>query len=223
MDRLVRNSLLQREIILSVSDEEDDILSVMADVANFEQSPDPEAPVKPIKALVKPIKASSVEPIKASAGPNGAPQKLNISLSELCKAQENSALVECSSDNHNLFYPLESATSWTTSVSFSKYFDTNFSRKLTYQQSLAILNDWTIPEVDALQAPKLDQQLLNQVPLSMKKFVQERDKEMFTVQRAFLNATGPLCGLRLYRNPFFTILRGTETCLRAISLPVRLS
>ena len=29
----------------------------------------------------------------------------------------------------------------------------------------------------------------------MKKFVQERYKEMFNVQRAFLNATGPLCGL----------------------------
>jgi len=37
--------------------------------------------------------------------------------------------------------------------------------------------------------------LLNQVPLKVKKFVQERDKEMFNVQRAFLNATGPLCGL----------------------------
>jgi len=29
----------------------------------------------------------------------------------------------------------------------------------------------------------------------VKKFVQERDKEMFNVQRAFLNATGPLCDL----------------------------
>ena len=29
----------------------------------------------------------------------------------------------------------------------------------------------------------------------MKKFVQETDKETFNVQRAFLNAMGPLCGL----------------------------
>ena len=29
----------------------------------------------------------------------------------------------------------------------------------------------------------------------MKKFVQERDKEIFNVEHAFLNATGPLCGL----------------------------
>ena len=55
---------------------------------------------------------------------------------------------------------------------------------------LLFLDDWATPEVDALSAPKLDK-LLNQV----RKFVQERDKEMFNVQRAFLNATGPLCGL----------------------------
>ena len=59
------------------------------------------------------------------------------------------------------------------------------------------MEDWATPEVDALSVPKLDQQLLNQlqVPFKAKKFVQERDKEMFNVERAFLNATGPLCGL----------------------------
>jgi len=51
------------------------------------------------------------------------------------------------------------------------------------------LDDWATPEVDAFSALKLDQQF------KVKKFVQERDKEMFNVQRAFLNATGPLCGL----------------------------
>ena len=173
---------LQREIIPSVSDvQEDDTLSIMADIADFEHSPDSEA---------------TVEPIKAPVGPNGAPQKSNISSSDhFVNTQENSALAEGSGDDHILFDPLASSTSWTTSVSFSKFLDTNFRRKLNYQQSLAILDDWSIPEVDALQAPKLDQQLLNQVPQNMKKFVQERDKEMFTVQRAFLNATGPLCGL----------------------------
>ena len=176
--------------------QKDDTLSIMADIADFEHSPDSEATVEPIKASVEPVQASSVEPIKAPVGPNGAPQKSNISSSDHCvNTQENSALAEGSGDDHILFDPLASSTSWTTSVSFSKFLDTNFRRKLNYQQSLAILDDWSIPEVDALQAPKLDQQLLNQVPQNMKKFVQERDKEMFTVQRAFLNATGPLCGL----------------------------
>lgn len=57
------------------------------------------------------------------------------------------------------------------------------------------MDDWATPDVDALSTPKLDQQFLNQVPFKVKKFVQERDKEMLNVQRAFLNATGPLCGL----------------------------
>ena len=48
--------------------------------------------------------------------------------------------------------------------------------------------------MDAPSAPKLDQQLLNQVPFKVN-FVQERDNEMLNVQRAFLNALGPLCGL----------------------------
>jgi len=60
---------------------------------------------------------------------------------------------------------------------------------LSYQQSLVILDDWETPEVDALSAPKLDQQF------KVKKFVQEKDKEMFNVQWAFLIATHPLCGL----------------------------
>ena len=51
------------------------------------------------------------------------------------------------------------------------------------------MDDWVTPDVDALYAPKLDQQLLNQVPLKVKKFVQERDNEMFNVQRAFLMPT----------------------------------
>ena len=55
--------------------------------------------------------------------------------------------------------------------------------------------DWAAPEVDTLSALKLDQQLLNQVPFKVKTFVQEKDKEMFNAQRAFLNATGTLGGL----------------------------
>jgi len=60
---------------------------------------------------------------------------------------------------------------------------------LCYQPSLGILDDWATPEVDTLSALKLEQQF------KVKEFVQERDKEMFNVQCAFLIATGPLCGL----------------------------
>ena len=57
------------------------------------------------------------------------------------------------------------------------------------------MDDWATPDVDALYAPKLDQQLLNQAPFKVKQFVQQRDKEMYNVQRAFLSATGLLWGL----------------------------
>ena len=174
---------LQRDLIPSVSDvhegHEYDSLSIMADIADLDHSPSHEA---------------STEPIKAPVGPNGAPQTLNVSSSGPCiKAQEDSANAENISEDHSLFDPLASTSSWTTSASFSKFLETNFRRKLSYQQSLVILEEWVIPEVDALQAPKLDQQLLNQIPTNVKRFIQERDKEMFAVQRAFLNATGLLC------------------------------
>ena len=50
-----------------------------------------------------------------------------------------------------------------------------------YQQSPVVLDGRAFPDVDALQTPKFDHQLLNEVPLKMKQFVQERDKEMFAV------------------------------------------
>ena len=138
------------------------------------------APVEPSKAPVEPIQAP-VAPIKAPTESAKTPDEVETSTN--------------SSDDHGLFDPDAKSTSWKPSTSFSKFLDTNFRRKLSYQQFLVIMEDWATPDVDALYAPKLDQQFLNQVPLKVKKFVQERDKEMFNVQRAFLNATGPLCGL----------------------------
>ena len=185
----------------TITDTDDDALSIMAGEtsgleiseplateASFETATSPvRVPTEPIKAPVEPIKAP-VAPIKAPVAPIKAPTESNKTSDEA----ENSAKP---SDDHGLFDPVAKSTSWKPSSSFSKFLDTNFRRKLSYQQSLVIMDDWATPEVDALAAPTLDQQLLNQVPFKVKKFVQERDKEMFNVQRAFLNATGPLCGL----------------------------
>ena len=136
-----------------------------------------------------PVRAP-VEPIQAPVAPIKAPTESNKTSDEA----ENSAK---SSDDHGLFDPVASSTSWKPPTSFSTFLDTNFRGKLFYQQSLVIMHDWATPEVDTLSAPKLGQQLLHQVPFKIiiKKIVQERDKEMFNVQRTFLNATGPLCGL----------------------------
>ena len=178
----------------SILGTDDDALSIMAGETSGLNIGEPlttEAPVKaatsPVGAPVESIK-TPVEPIQAPVAPIKAPTESSKTSDEV----ENSAKF---SDDHGLFDPVAKSTSWKPSSSFSKFLDTNFRRKLSYQQSLVIMDDWATPEVDALSAPKLDQQLLNQVPFKVKKFVQERDKEMFNVQRAFLNATGPLCGL----------------------------
>lgn len=178
----------------TITDTDDDALSIMAGETSGLEISEPLATetsfktaTTPVGAPIEPIKAP-VEPIQAPVAPIKAPTESSKTSDEA----ENSAK---SSDDHGLFDPVAKSTSWKPSASFSKFLDTNFRRKLSYQQSLVIMDDWATPELDALSAPKLDQQLLNQVPFKVKKFVQERDKEMFNVQRAFLNATGPLCGL----------------------------
>ena len=67
---------------------------------------------------------------------------------------------------------------------------------LSYDQVLDVLETNRVPSVDALASPTLDLAIINQIsnPLS-KKHVQERDKEIVSVQRSLLNATGPLCCL----------------------------
>ena len=59
-----------------------------------------------------------------------------------------------------------------------------------------ILDNFSVPSVDCLYARTLDPTILNRISQPQTKtFVQERDKEMTSVQRAFLNTTGPLCSL----------------------------
>ncbi|KAL9964636.1 hypothetical protein ACROYT_G028306 [Oculina patagonica] len=140
------------------------------------------APIEPIEAPIESLKAP-IEPIKAPIEPDKAPKDSSKTADEAVSL------------DHGLFDPVAQPTSWKPSSSFSNFLESNFRRKLTYQQALVILEGWAIPEVDCLSAPKLDQQLLNQVPSKLKRYAQERDKEMFTLQRALLNTTGPLCGL----------------------------
>ena len=107
----------------------------------------------PVRAPVEPIQ-TPVEPIQAPIAPIKAPTESNKTSDEA----ENSAK---SSDDHGLFDPVAKSTSWKPLTSFSKILDTNFWRKLFYQQSLVIIDDWATPEVHAPSAPKLNQQLLN--------------------------------------------------------------
>ena len=102
------------------------------------------APIEPIEAPIEPIEAP-VEPVKAPVEPVKAPK-------DSSKTSDEAASLD-----HGLFEPVAQSTSWKPSSSFSKCLESNFRRKLTYQQSLVILEDWATPEVDSLSAPKLDQ------------------------------------------------------------------
>jgi hypothetical protein len=59
-----------------------------------------------------------------------------------------------------------------------------------------VLEEQAVPSVDALVAPTLDPPMFQYVAVQNKKFLQERDKEIAVIQRAMLNATGPLCTLQ---------------------------
>jgi len=76
---------------------------------------------------------------------------------------------------------------------FSSFLDKNFRRKLSYDQVLGILEISSVPPVDALAPPTLDTTTISNP--QTKKYVQERDKELTSVQRSLLNDTGPLCCL----------------------------
>ena len=82
-------------------------------------------------------------------------------------------------DSHNR------ALSWTPSGK-------NFHRKLSFDQICEILEHQSVPSVEALVAPTLNQNVMQHIAAQNKKFVQERNKELQSVQFAFPNTTGPL-------------------------------
>jgi len=79
---------------------------------------------------------------------------------------------------------------------FSSFLDKDFGRKLSYGQVLDILETSSVVSVDALALPTLYTMIINQISNPRtKKYVQEHYKELTSIQRSLLNATGPLCCL----------------------------
>ena len=76
---------------------------------------------------------------------------------------------------------------------FTAFLEKHFRRKLSYDQVSDILDSYSIPPVDCLFSPTLDNSVLNQIsPFKSRKYTQERDKELAW---SMLNITGPLCCL----------------------------
>ena len=96
----------------------------------------------------------------------------------------------------DLYDPDSQHPSWEPKAGFAAFLQKNFRRKLSYDQVSDILDNYSIPSVDCLFSPALDNAILNQIlPQKSRKYTQERDKELAFVQRAMLNITGPLCCL----------------------------
>ena len=95
-----------------------------------------------------------------------------------------------------LYDPDSQHPSWEPKADFTAFLEKHFRRKLSYDQVSDILDSYSIPSVDCLFSPTLDNSVLNQIsPFKSRKYTQERDKELASVQRSMLNITGPLCCL----------------------------
>ena len=84
---------------------------------------------------------------------------------------------------------------WSPSKPFRAFLEKNLKRRLTVDQVQEIIGDNSLPETEACIAPYLDKQILNYVPNSRRKGVENRDKDLSLIQRALLNSAAPLCCL----------------------------
>ena len=84
---------------------------------------------------------------------------------------------------------------WSPSEPFRAFLEKNLKRRLTVDQVQEIIGDNSLPETEACIAPYLDKQILNYVPNSRRKGVENRDKDLSLIQRALLNSAAPLCCL----------------------------
>ena len=84
--------------------------------------------------------------------------------------------------------------SWEPKADVTASLEKHFRRKLSYDQASDILDSYSIPSLDCLFSPTLDNSVLNQIsPLKSRNYTEKRDKELASVQRSMLNITGPLC------------------------------
>ena len=101
------------------------------------------------------------------------------------------------SDQPCEFFDPESTSlkKWSPSEPFRTFLEKNLKRRLTVDQVNEIIGEYSLPETQACIAPYLDKQILNYVPNSRRKGVENRDKDLSLIQRALLNSAAPLCCL----------------------------
>ena len=153
-------------------------------------------------SLVTELQDQAIKPnhkaIKPSHKASRPSHETNVSRTPE-ETQPNGQASNNSASTSSLYNPDSTKSSWEPQKELSTFLEKQFRRKLSYDQVCEILDSYSVPSVDCLFTPTSDPSNVNQINVNQtKKYVQDRDKEMAVVQRALLNATGPLCSL--FRN-----------------------
>jgi hypothetical protein len=177
-----------------INDHEEDTLSVLAgnDLNEaLDSSQHRDTVIRPPILAIKPpdLTIKSPEMTNESTEIDIYPDK------EVSEQDDQLVQVSGGHNGSGLYDPDDLAISWAPSEVFTAFLEKNFRRKLSYDQVCEILEQQSVPSVDALVAPTLDTTVVHHIAQQSRKFVQERDKDLQIVQRALLNATGPLCTL----------------------------
>ena len=146
-------------------------------------------------ALKPPVRANE-PPIWANEPPTEVSEPQSGTNKPPTEAVKRPNAPNVSANGGDLYDPDSQHPSWEPKADFTAFLEKHFRRKLSYDQVSDILDSYSIPSVDCLFSPTLDNSVLNQIsPLKSRKYTQERDKELASVQRSMLNITGPLCCL----------------------------
>ena len=98
-----------------------------------------------------------------------------VTSTEFDAHQEDSESTQAGNELNSLsLYDLDNTNlSWAPSEIFTSFLEKNFHRKLSYGQIGEILEQQSVPAVEALVAPTLDQNVVQHIASHNKKFVQE--------------------------------------------------
>ena len=144
-------------------------------------------------ALKPPVRANE-SPIRANEPPATVSEPQSGANKPPDEAVKRPNTPTVSANTGDLYDPDSQHPSWEPQVDLIAFLEKHFRRKLSYDQVSDIHDSYSIPSVDCLFSLTLDNSVLNQIsPLKSRKYTQERDKELASVQRSMLNITGPLC------------------------------
>ena len=144
-------------------------------------------------ALKPPVRANE-PPVRANELPTTVSEPQSGATKPPDEAVKRPNGPTVSANTGDLYNPDSQHPSWEPQADLTAFLEIHFRRKLSYDQVSDILDSYSISSVDCLFSPTLDNSVLNQIsPLKSRKYTQERDKELASVQRSMLNITGPLC------------------------------